>query len=367
MKKLILCLLGIVLLGTVTVLRPMREQGNTVPKQPQDPILEKIRAMTPAQKAGQLMLVGMEGTEPGKAFTQEMQENQYGGVILFDSNLASAEQTKQLTGKLQSLSRESRLLIGVDEEGGQVARMKGFVEPPPSEAAIGRTGDPQQAQQWAEKTAGRLKALGFNLNLAPVADIGSTNERSYSRSAAAVSRFVEGALAGYRKAHLLACLKHFPGLGKGKADTHVDEVIVDIDRDTLLREDVKPFQDAMAQFPQETFAVMVTHVRYPALDAENPASLSKAVMTDLLRDRLQYRGIVMTDDLGMGAVSKHVTMEQAGVQAVQAGADLVMICHNPEWIREVHQGLTKAIEDGTLPEERVEEALYRVLEAKKEL
>lgn len=367
MKKLIVCLLGIALLGAITVLRPLPKQTQTAPEAPKDPIVEKIHAMTPSQKAGQLMLVGLEGTEPSEAFAKELKQNQYGGVILFDSNLQSAEQTKRLTGRLQSLSTQSRLLIGVDEEGGQVARMKGFVEPPPSEAAIGRTGDPKQAEQWAQKTAGKLKELGFTLNLAPVADLGSANGRSYSKNAATVSKFVEGALTGYRKAHLLATLKHFPGLGKGQADTHVDEVVVDADRDTLLREDVKPFQDAMGQFPTEAFAIMVTHVRYPALDPDHPASLSRAIMTDLLRNQLQYKGIVMTDDLGMGAISKHVTMEQAGVQAIAAGADLVMICHNPEWIRQVHEGLTKAIEDGTLPAERVEGALYRVLKAKEGL
>lgn len=364
MRKLIVCLLGIALLGAITVLRPMPKTETPAFQAPKDPIVEKIHAMTPAQKAGQLMLVGLEGTEPSEAFAKELQQNQYGGVILFDSNLQSAAQTKALTAKLQSLSTESRLLIGVDEEGGQVARMKGFVEPPPSEAAIGRTEDPKRAEQWAQKTAGKLKDLGFNLNLAPVADIGSANERSYGRHAATVSTFVEGALRGYQKAHLLATLKHFPGLGKEQADTHVDEVVVDADRDTLLREDVKPFQDAMDKFPPEAFAIMVTHVRYPAFDRDNPASLSKAIMTDLLRGKLQYRGIVMTDDLGMGAISKHVTLEQAGVQAVAAGADLVMICHNPEWIRQVHKGLTQAIADGTLPETRVEEALYRVLKAK---
>lgn len=367
MKKWMLGLLALVFIGAADLLRGLPAKEKTVPEAPKEPVLEKIRAMTPAQKAGQLMLVGLEGTEPGEDFAKELQENQYGGVILFDSNLASAEQTKQLTTKLQNLSTQSPLLIGVDEEGGQVARMKGFVLPPPSEAAIGRTGDPKQAKQWAEKTAGKLKTLGFNLNLAPVADIGSANERSYSNDPAMVSRFVNGSLNGYRTAHLLATLKHFPGLGKGQADTHVDEVVVDADRDTLLREDVKPFQEAMGQFPPEAFAVMVTHVRYPAFDKENPASLSKAIMTDLLRGKLHYQGIVMTDDLGMGAISKHVSMEQAGVQAVAAGADLVMICHNPAWIREVHRGLTKAIEDGTLPEARVEEALYRVLKAKEGL
>lgn len=227
MKKLIVCLPGIGLLGALTMLRPMPGQEKQGSETPKDPIVEKIHAMTPSQKAGQLMLVGLEGTEPSEAFVKEMKQNQYGGVILFDSNLASAEQTRQLTGKLQSLSTESRLLIGVDEEGGQVARMKGFLEPLPSEAAIGRTEDPRQAEQWAQQTAGKLKFLGFNLNLAPVADLGSANERSYSHHAATVSKFVEGALTGYGKAHLLATVKHFPGLGKGQEDTHQDEVAVE--------------------------------------------------------------------------------------------------------------------------------------------
>ena len=369
MKKLWFCIFCIFLVGFVgMVLRPRfpREHGTGKPTQG-DPIREKIAAMAPEEKAGQLMLVGMEGTEPSAAFQKELQENHYGGGIFFDRNMKDPNQVKALNSRLQDLARPEPLLIGVDEEGGQVARMKDQLPAPPSQEAIGRTGDPAQAEAWAAKTGTRLKALGFNLNLAPVADVGSGMERSYSSHPATAAKFVEGALAGYQKVHLLACLKHFPGLGKGKEDTHKGQVIVSADRETLLREDGLPFRLALEKYPEPWFGVMVTHVRYPALDPDYPASLSPKIMGDLLRGQFHFSGLVLTDDLTMGAIASQYPLEEAAVQAVRAGADLVMVCHGPETIRRVHGALAKAIREGTLPREQVDAALYRILRTKEAL
>ncbi|WP_278722175.1 glycoside hydrolase family 3 N-terminal domain-containing protein [Acidaminococcus fermentans] len=199
------------------VLRPRfpREHGTGKPTQG-DPIREKIAAMAPEEKAGQLMLVGMEGTEPSAAFQKELQENHYGGVILFDRNMKDPNQVKALNSRLQDLARPEPLLIGVDEEGGQVARMKDQLPAPPSQEAIGRTGDPAQAEAWAAKTGTRLKALGFNLNLAPVADVGSGMERSYSSHPATAAKFVEGALAWVSEGPSPGLPEAFSRAGEGK-------------------------------------------------------------------------------------------------------------------------------------------------------
>ena len=369
MKKLWLCIFCILLVAVAgLVLRPSFPKGTEEEKPDQaDPLAQKIAAMTPEKKAGQLMLVGMDGTGPSAAFQKELQENHYGGVILFDRNMEDPAQVKTLNTRLQSLAQPAPLFIGVDEEGGQVARMKDKLPAPPSQEAIGRTGKPERAEAWAIKIGKQLKALGFNLNLAPVADVGSGAGRSYSKDPATAALYVEQALAGYGKVPLMACLKHFPGLGKGEEDTHKGRVTVSASRDTLEREDMLPFRQALERFPEPRFAIMVTHVEYPALDPDWPASLSQVIMGDLLREQLQFGGLIITDDLTMGAIAGRWPLEEAAVRALQAGADLVMVCHGPEKIRQVHSAIARAIREGQLPQDQVDRSLYRILQAKERL
>lgn len=369
MKKLWFCILCIFLVAFGgMMLRPRLPEGpgSGQPAKP-DPITEKIAAMTPEEKAGQLMLVGLEGRTPSEAFQQEMKDHPYGGVILFDRNMENPAQVKALTGRLQDLSGDIPLFIGLDEEGGQVARMKDTLPAPPSQAAIGATGNPDMAQKWAAETGRQLKQLGINLNLAPVADVGSGAGRSYSSHPATAAKFVERALDGYQQVHLMACVKHFPGLGKGQEDTHKGRVTVSASRETLEREDLLPFREALEKFPEPRFAMMVTHVDYPALDPDWPASLSRKVMGDLLRNRLHFDGIIMTDDLTMGAIAGSWPLEEAAVRALGAGADQVMVCHDPEAIRKVHQAIAAAIREGKLPKDQVDRSLYRILKTKESL
>lgn len=165
----------------------------------------------------------------------------------------------------------------------------------------------------------------------------------------------------------MACVKHFPGLGKGQEDTHKGRVTVSASRETLEREDLLPFREALEKFPESRFAMMVTHVDYPALDPDWPASLSRKVMGDLLRNRLHFDGIIMTDDLTMGAIAGSWPLEEAAVRALLAGADQVMVCHDPEAIRKVHQAIAAAIREGKLPKDQVDRSLYRILKTKESL
>lgn len=366
MKKLWFCIFCILLTAVVgMVLRPRfpEEPGAGQPAE-LDPIAARIAAMTPEEKAGQLMLVGMDGVSPSTSFQQEMKDHPYGGVILFDRNMESPAQVKELNRRLQALAGKMPLFIGLDEEGGQVARMKDSLPAPPSQASIGAAGKPEEARKWAAKTGKALKQLGFNLNLAPVADVGSGAGRSYSSHPATAASFVEQALAGYQEVHLMACLKHFPGLGKGQEDTHKGRVTVSASRETLEREDLLPFRRALEKYPDPRFAIMVTHVDYPALDPEWPASLSQSIMGDLLRKRLHFDGLILTDDLTMGAIAGSWPLEEAAVRALLSGADLVMVCHDPEQIRRVHAAIARAIQAGKLPQDQVDKSLYRILKAK---
>ena len=195
-----------------------------------------------------------------------------------------------------------------------------------------------------------------------MADVGD-GTRFYSDDPETVTDFVREAVAGYEEAGMLCTLKHFPGLGKGEADTHLETVVVNADRETIEAEDLVPFRAMIEKGKPESFFVMTSHIVYSAIDKEHPASLSRAVMTELLRDELGWQGVVVTDDLEMAAADVY-PFEELGVRAVEAGADLVLVCHEYAHEQAVYNGLLKALQSGRLSEKRVNESVRRILLAK---
>ncbi len=360
--------LGAVLLVAAAIFCGCARDGASAnpPAPPQDRVASAVREMTTAEKAGQLMMVGFYGEEMNEDIAFLLNEYHIGGVILFDRNIESAKQVRALTSALQETVGDWPLLVAIDEEGGLVARGRDVIPPPPSAAEIGAGGDPALARDWALRTAGELKSLGVNLNFAPVADLGLAGDRSYSDEPETVAAFAGAAADGYAAEGLLCALKHFPGIGKGKADTHVGRVTVDVSLEELRAEDMRPFREILAGRRAGDVFVMVGHVDYPAIDGEWPASLSPKVMA-LLRQETGFDGVVVTDDLGMGAVAGHIAADDAAVQAVRAGADVVLFCHEYEAMNAAHHALCRAIEDGTIPAARVDEALTHVLRAKRAL
>ena len=330
------------------------------PEERADAILSQ---MTLFEKIGQMVMIGVHGTELDDDSRFMLSEYAVGGVILFDRNLETAEGVRRFTKELQEARHgEPPLLIAIDEEGGPVARMTDILPPPPAQQKIGESGDPVTARAWAKKTAQSLRGFGFNLNFAPVADVGE-NSRCYSGDAETVSAFVREAVEGYAEEKMLCTLKHFPGLGKGEADTHLDTVVVNADRETLEAEDLVPFRAMISQGNPTQFFVMVSHITYTALDENLPASLSPAVMTDLLRDELGWKGVIVTDDLEMGAADIF-PFKELGVRAVEGGADLVLVCHEYAHQQDVYNGLLTAVQNGTIPESRIDESVRRILRAK---
>ena len=319
--------------------------------------------MTLSEKIGQMVVIGVHGTKMDDDSRFMLSEYDVGGVILFDRNLETAEGVRRFTKELQAERHgEPPLLIAIDEEGGIVSRMTDILPPPPAQQEIGKSGDPALARRWAKNTAQKLRSYGFNLNFAPVADVGE-NSRCYSGDAETVSAFVREAVEGYAEEKMLCTLKHFPGLGKGEADTHLDTVVVNADRETLEAEDLVPFRDMISQADPNRFFVMVSHITYTALDENLPASLSPAVMTDLLREKLGWQGVIVTDDLEMGAADIF-PFKELGVRAVEGGADLVLVCHEYAHQQDVYNGLLTAVQNGTIPESRIDESVRRILRAK---
>lgn len=340
---------------------PIAQQNLTI-----DEKVDKIVAsMSKTEKIGQMVMIGIQGTKVDDDSLYMLNQYHMGGVILFDRNMESPEQVKQLTSDLQAQSNEKvPLFIGIDEEGGDVVRMAEKLTPPPSQKEIGATGDIEQAKTWAIKTAKSLKDMGINVNFAPVADVGSNDKRSYSTDANTVIDFVRAATKGYQQENIIYSLKHFPGIGKGKVDSHIDSSSIDVAKEILMTEDILPFKTIIDESDPNDYFILVSHLKYLALDEEYPASLSSKIMTDLLRNELGYKGIIITDDMEMGAVANHNDFRSIGVNAVKAGADIVLVCHEYEHQQEVYLGLLDAVNNGEISQERIDESIKRIIKVK---
>ena len=324
-----------------------------------------VASMSQTEKLGQMVMIGIQGTKVDDDSLYMLNQYHMGGVILFDRNMESPEQVKQLTSDLQAQSNEKvPLFIGIDEEGGDVVRMAEKLTPPPSQKEIGATGDIEQAKTWAIKTAKSLKDMGINVNFAPVADVGSNDKRSYSTDANTVIDFVRAATKGYQQENIIYSLKHFPGIGKGKVDSHIDSSSIDVVKEVLMTEDILPFKTIIDENEPNDYFILVSHLKYPALDEEYPASLSSKIMTDLLRNKLGYKGIIITDDMEMGAVANHNDFRSIGVKAIKAGADIVLVCHEYQHQQEVYLGLLDAVNSGEISQERIDESVKRIIKVK---
>lgn len=340
---------------------PIAQQNLTI-----DEKVDKIVAsMSKTEKIGQMVMIGIQGTKVDDDSLYMLNQYHMGGVILFDRNMESPEQVKQLTSDLQAQSNEKvSLFIGIDEEGGDVVRMAEKLTPPPSQKEIGATGDIEQARTWAIKTAKSLKDMGINVNFAPVADVGSNDKRSYSTDANTVIDFVRATTEGYQQENIIYSLKHFPGIGKGKVDSHVDSSSIDVTKEILMAEDILPFKTIIDENDPNDYFILVSHLKYPALDEEYPASLSSKIMTDLLRNELGYKGIIITDDMEMGAVANHNDFRSIGIKAVKAGVDIVLVCHEYQHQQEVYLGLLDAVNSGEISQERIDESVKRIIKVK---
>ena len=334
----------------------------------QDPIEEKLNSMTLEEKIGQMVMIGVYGTEINDDIIYSLNQFHFGGVIFFDRNLESVAQTKKFANDIEyAANQKVPLFFAIDMEGGRVARGRNFLEVAPSQEEIGYSSDTELAKYWAKHNAKILKSIGVNINFAPVADVGSRDTRSFGSDAQTVAQFVNAAAQGYEEENFLYTLKHFPGIGKGKIDTHQEVSSVEVDKATLDAEDLPPFKKVIREHDNSRFMVMVGHLKYDALDSVNSASLSPAVMTNLLRKELGFNGVVITDDLEMGAIANNVDLSTLGVKMILAGGDIALICHNYEHQQIVYNSILAAVRRGEISEARINESVRRILKMKAHL
>lgn len=330
---------------------------------PEQKVDKLVANMSDADKVGQLLMIGIHGTTLNDDAKFMLNEYRVGGIILFDRNMESKDQVKTLIADINKAGKSAGLtplFLGIDQEGGAVARMEDqLIKVPPAEE-LGNA-PIEQAASLAKQSGAELKDLGFNINFAPVADLGLTYGRSYSTNPDEVVRYAGAVGKAYDEAGLWYSYKHFPGIGKTDVDLHADTSIVPVSKETLLSEDTKVFVDLIKQSKPNTYAIMVSHAMYPQIDPDHPASLSKAIITDWLRKDMGYNGVVVTDDMDMGALAKHYTFGDMAVQSILAGSDILLVCHEYEHMQAAYNGLMKAVKDGRISKERLDESVKRIL------
>ena len=330
---------------------------------PEQKVDKLVANMSDADKVGQLLMIGIHGTTLNDDAKFMLNEYRVGGIILFDRNMESKDQVKTLITDINKAGKSAGLtplFLGIDQEGGAVARMDDkLIKVPPAEE-LGKA-PIEQAASLAKQSGAELKDLGFNINFAPVADLGLIYGRSFSTNPDEVVRYAGAVGKAYDETGLWYSYKHFPGIGKTDVDLHADTSIVPVSKETLLSEDTKVFIDLIKQSKPNTYTIMVSHAMYPQIDPDHPASLSKAIITDWLRKDIGYNGVVVTDDMDMGALAKHYTFGDMAVQSILAGSDILLVCHEYEHMQEVYNGLMKAVKDGRISKERLDESVKRIL------
>ncbi|MCZ7542642.1 MAG: glycoside hydrolase family 3 protein [Anaerolineae bacterium] len=335
-----------------------------------------LASMTPAQRVGQLFMVSVWGPELPINGQRFIQQTAPGGVVLFESNTGSPASLARFTNALQEAAAGGGLpplFIAVDHEGGLIQRLKddnGFTVFPVGQL-VTATGDPADAAAVGRAMAEELLAVGINMNLAPVADLETNREnpvvarRAYGSDPDMVGRTIAAFIEGAQEARLLAVAKHFPGHGATTQDSHTGLPVLDHDAARLRAVEMVPFQYAA---DAGVAAIMAAHIWFPNLEPEEgrPASLSYPVLTGLLREAMGYQGLIMTDALDMNAIDRRFFYGEAARLAVQAGVDLiafggqVSLEDQQAAIAEVIQ----AVEDGAIPQARIDESARRILETK---
>src|SRR5215217_6589722 len=341
---------------------------------------QTLQSLPLEHQIGQLLFIGLPGTELDAEARALLEEVKPGGVIVFGRNVAAPD---QLRGLLDGVRASLRVppLLGIDQEGGLVDRLRKICTPMPAARVIRQHGDLAGARAHGRVTGEVLMRLGFNMNFAPVMSIMTDDRdllsnglysRSFGRSPGEVLGYTTVYLRGLQGAGCLGCLKHFPGIGAGEVDSHEEMPVVLLSHDDLIAQDLAPYIELFQRRDDRVRCVMVSHGGFPNIDIRGevtggllePASLNYNIVTTLLRQELGYNHLVVTDDLEMGAISRHCEIEDAAVRATLAGEDMLLICASPDKIRRGYQGLLDAAKKGRISEERIRQSLERIANTK---
>lgn len=352
---------------------PIQTVVELTPEQRLDEIVDAAIGQMPLEdRVAGLFIVTPEAitgvntaVQAGEGTKKALEQYSVGGLVYFKKNIRSEEQLKTMISNSQQYASYP-LFIAVDEEGGSVARLaeSGLGAKVDTAKAIGETGDANNAYIAAQTIGKYLADYGFNLDFAPVADLNNISksaigDRSYGSDADSVSAFVGSAVRGLKEQGVSVCLKHFPGIGSTAKDTHDGIAVTERTKEQFEAEEFKVFQagiDAGADM------IMTGHMAAPSLTGDNtPCSLSKQVITDILRNEMNFDGIVITDSLSMKAITDYHAADEAAIQALRAGCDMILM---PEDFEKAYNGVLQAVKDGTISEERINDSLRRIYRIK---
>jgi beta-N-acetylhexosaminidase len=331
-----------------------------------------LQSLDLESKVGQLLMVGFGGREMGPEIERLLKGLHIGAVALYTRNIQSAAQAQRLIREVRKvMSVEVQPLLAIDQEGGNVVRVHHPLAVLPGAMTLGATRDPMLAYLVGQAVGTELRLLGFDMNLAPVLDINHNpknpviNVRAFGDEAGLVAVLGTAYITGQQEAGLATVAKHFPGHGTTAADSHFSLPRIEAGLEELETVDLVPFRQAIAAGLD---AVMTAHVQVPAVEPDGtPGSLSARVVHDLLREKLGFEGLVITDDLEMRAISGELGVGEAAVRAVLAGADMVMVIWTPRRKTEVAQALLGAVRAGRISPARLDESVRRILRLKDRL
>lgn len=334
------------------------------PTQSEEEIM--LESMTLEQKAAQTVVAGLSYTYVDEDF-EALAERGLGGAILFSSNITDSQQLVELTNSIKDCAGEIPILIGMDEEGGAVTRLPNDVLSMPSAYTIASSDDTRYCYSAGVNLGNQLRAFGLSTGFSPVLDIWSNpdntviGERAFGTTAEEVCSYGIAELEGIMSTGEVAVAKHFPGHGDTEVDSHYGLPVVTKSLEELEQMEFLPFEAAIERgIP----GIMVGHILCENIDPDEPASLSKTMVTDILKGELGFEGVVFTDDLTMGAISEKYTPAEAGVKALDAGCDMLLVCFGYDNANETIDLIIDSVESGDLSEERLDDAVLNILRMK---
>ncbi len=324
---------------------------------------EEIVVETTRVRPGQLLMVGLPGPTLDRSTRAFLKGYAIGGVILFRRNVTDVASLAALNAELHAISPERPILVAIDHEGGRVCRLEEpFTQFPPA-AVLGKAGSPHLAYRQGVAMGEELRSVGIDIDFAPVLDVASNpqssviGDRSFGAHPRTVSRLGISMAHGLQRTGVIPCGKHFPGHGDTDRDSHFELPVVRRSRSEIERTEIFPFRRAIHSGID---ALMTAHVVFPALDPSRPATLSRTILTDLLRDQLRFRGVVFSDDLEMKAIADRHGPGDAAIQSIEAGADWLLFCAKIEFAEQAIQALDRAAPKRPHLAARMEESAARI-------
>lgn len=332
-----------------------------------DKIKDKVGSMSLEEKIGQLFIVGFEGEEINDEIVDLVKNQKVGGLIYFSRNIVDSNQIINLNNAIKDIEKDIPLFISVDEEGGLVSRVPEEFVKLPSSGYIGQFNDENISYNVGKIIAKELNSLGFNMDFAPVLDIDSNpnntviGERAFGNNSEIVSRLGIKTMEGIKDGKIIPVVKHFPGHGDTDVDSHYGLPIVKKTLEELENLEFIPFKNAIDNGAD---VVMISSIILESIDNEYPATMSKKVTTDILRDRLGFDGVIATDDMTMGAIVDNYNLADAVIMSINAGSDLVLVCHGYDDIINSILAVKDAVNSKIISEEKIDESVYRILKLK---